>query len=43
MMPSTHAMMIAVTLCARTEDERAVSWGRRTIVCECFGNGWSRL
>jgi len=25
MMPSPHAMLIAVTLCARTEDDRAVS------------------
>ena len=34
----THAVLIAATLCAGTEDDRAVSKGRRTIASERFGN-----
>jgi hypothetical protein len=35
----THAMLIAVTPCARTEGDRAVSQGRRAIASEGFANG----
>jgi hypothetical protein len=39
----THVMLIAVTMCAGTEDDCAVSQGRRTIASERSGNGWTRL
>ena len=37
----THAMLITATLCADTEDDRAVSLGRHSIVSEQFGHGWT--